>query len=120
MIDLRLDPDTWDLVVDSDLYLVVDQPQVVQHIRQRLQTFLGEWFLDLTVGVPWFQRILGKVQYISTVTTILKATVAETTGVKEVTSFTVAAADAERTLRCTFSCVLTSGETLSDVIEVSA
>lgn len=119
MIDLKLSADHWDLVVDIDLSLVVDQPEVVQHIRQRLQTFLAEWFLDLSVGVPWFQQILGKVQYLSTVTTILKAVVVESPGVKEVTSFTVGEADAERTVRVDFTCILYSGESLNETVEIA-
>lgn len=31
-----------------------------QGIRDRLLLFRGEWFLNLDVGVPWFQRILGQ------------------------------------------------------------
>lgn len=57
----RLDPATWDFVFDAngDLEMVSDGEEVVQHIQQRLRTYLGEWPYDLSVGVPWFQQILG-------------------------------------------------------------
>ena len=41
----------------------VTQPfteNVGQRLRLRLLTFEGEWFLDTTYGVPYFQRILGR------------------------------------------------------------
>ncbi|CUR48502.1 Phage protein [Alloalcanivorax xenomutans] len=31
-----------------------------QGIVHRLRTFLGEYFLDVSDGTPWFQSILGK------------------------------------------------------------
>ena len=31
-----------------------------QAVFHRLRTFLGEYFLDITRGTPWFQGILGK------------------------------------------------------------
>lgn len=103
----------------SDLYLVEDQFECVQHIRQRLQTFLEEWFLDLSVGVPWIQQILGKVQYLSTVETILRAVIADSPGVKEVTSFAVGESDQERTIRVDFTVLLETGP-LSSSVEITA
>jgi hypothetical protein len=38
----------------------INQPEgVAQKVRTRLLLFLKEWFLDQTVGTPWFQQILG-------------------------------------------------------------
>jgi len=36
-----------------------DLPAVAQIIRQMLLLFVGEWYEDLTVGLPLFQEILG-------------------------------------------------------------
>ena len=119
MKDLRLDTDTWDLVVASDIQVVEGYETITQYIRQRLQTFLGEWFLNLSTGVPWFQQILGKVQYLSTVETILKATIADSPGVKEVTSFSIGESDQERTIRVDFTALLEDGESTSDSVELS-
>ena len=48
------------LAADGNLALVNDTLAVGQHVRQRLSTFEGEWFLDTTAGVPWLDEILGK------------------------------------------------------------
>lgn len=57
-IDLELDGDG-DLIVVGDARLTVGPNAVAQGIRRRLQTFRGEWFLDLDFGVPYFQDLLG-------------------------------------------------------------
>lgn len=57
-IDLLLGDDN-DLVVDSDLHLVRGIAGVAQLCRIAVQTFAGEWFLDLDVGVPYWDAIFG-------------------------------------------------------------
>lgn len=59
--DLKLDPDTGDLVVENgDLVLIDDADVVAQMLRLKLRTVLGEWFLDTTSGVDYFRKILRK------------------------------------------------------------
>jgi hypothetical protein len=40
-----------------------DSSETSEHLKQRilitLRTFLGEWFLDANIGVPWLQQIIG-------------------------------------------------------------
>lgn len=43
-----------------NLRLVYDAEAVAQHARQRITFFLGEWFLDKSVGVDWFGRVFGR------------------------------------------------------------
>lgn len=52
--DLLIDPQTRELVVqDGDLVLVRGVEAVRQAIEIRLRTFAGEWFLDLSRGLPY-------------------------------------------------------------------
>lgn len=44
----------------SGLQFVTGNASVGQGVRARLRMFLGESFVDITQGTPWFQRILGK------------------------------------------------------------
>jgi hypothetical protein len=57
-IDFLLD-DNGDLVLTSDLVFSIGINAVAQGIRIRIQTFRGEWFLDLDHGVPYYQDLLG-------------------------------------------------------------
>lgn len=59
---------------------------VAQCCLTRLQLNLGEWFLDLTAGVPWDTQILG-VRTASTRDPVILATVGGTQGVNEIISY---------------------------------
>lgn len=59
-IDLKTDLLTGDLIVTTDIQFSTGLEAVAQGIRQRLLLFAEEWFLNLEVGVPWFQEILGR------------------------------------------------------------
>lgn len=58
-IDLALGDDD-DLLVGTDLSFTTGIGAVVQGCHLRLLLFLGEWFLDLDRGIPYFQEILGQ------------------------------------------------------------
>lgn len=80
-----------DLHLDEtgNLALVRDAEAVGQHVNQRLKTFEGEWFLDTSAGVPWLSEIMGR-QFDSVLAeTVMKAEIAETHGVVEITEFSV-------------------------------
>ena len=57
----KLSP-TGDYVFGGNLLdFYIDTPAAVgQAVQTALLLFLGEWFLDTTVGTPYFQAILGK------------------------------------------------------------
>ena len=114
MIDIKLDPLTWDLAtVDSDLVVARDEDETVQHIRQRLLTFLDEWFLDRSVGVPWLQKILEKQVETTTVETLLQHCIRTSPGVTALTSFGLSEGTGERAIRCDFT--VTIGATATPI-----
>lgn len=60
-LDLGLDAKTHDLVIsDYDLVVIDSAERVAQQIKVQLLTWLGEWFLDTTHGVPYLDYILVK------------------------------------------------------------
>lgn len=80
-----------DLYLDSSgsLAVVRDAEAVGQHVRVRLMTYEGEWFLDRQAGVPWFRDLLGG-QYDSVLAeSVLKAEILDTDGVIDISSFSV-------------------------------
>lgn len=45
----------------GQLNYLVDSPACVgQVVKTSLLLWLGEWYLDTTVGMPWIQGVLGK------------------------------------------------------------
>lgn len=58
---LQLDA-TWDLVLDSNgnmALLTEAQGALAQDAASAIQTWLGEFFWDVTQGVPWLQQLLA-------------------------------------------------------------
>ena len=80
-----------DLYLDENgsLAVVRDTEAVGQHVRQRLMTYLGEWFLDRFVGVPWIRDIVGHGYDPVMAESVLKAEILDTDGVTEINSFSV-------------------------------
>lgn len=90
-LGLGLD-DGHDLHVDGDGNLVVveDTEAVAELTRQHLMTYLGEWFLDTTVGVPWFQRVFVRPFNEMVTEAVIKRAILRTLGVVELMSFEMA------------------------------
>lgn len=106
--------------VAGDLYLGPDgqfaltqtlSEEVAQLLYTRFRFFQGEWFLDQTVGVPWYQSILGQKQSTSVVSQILRNVVATCPGVASVDSFSLVT-QSDRSAVVRFSCTLSDGTVL--------
>lgn len=84
-------PDTNDLYLaeDGQLAVVRDAAAVGQHVRQRLMTFVGEWFLDTTAGVPWLDQIMGRAYDPALAEAVVKAEIIKTDGVTEIVSISI-------------------------------
>jgi hypothetical protein len=59
---LLLDNTNWDLCLDSngDIALTTWPYALAQDVASAIKTFLGEVYYNTTIGVPYFQKILGK------------------------------------------------------------
>ena len=60
MTNIKLNSDNDIAVTGNTLQLVSGQEELTQIAKQRLQTFRGEWFLDTSIGIPYFQTVLEK------------------------------------------------------------
>lgn len=89
-MDLALDPDTHDIMFANGAVFVTQRMAdiVAQRLKITLYTFLGEWFLDTDVGVPYFQQIFGKVRKKSTVDIIFQGIISDDPDVIEILTFT--------------------------------
>lgn len=109
---------------NGQAHLVEDQLAVIQRIKIRLQAFLGDWFLNLQFGLPYFSSILVKNVNEGDIFQIYQDAIATTPGVVSVDELTLTLPTSQvRTLKV-FARVTTtqSVESISfeDVIAVAA
>lgn len=74
---------------DGNLKIVEDAEAVGQHVRQRLMTFEGEWFLDREAGVTWLSEVLGFKYDPIIAEALTKTEILNTDGVTDIESFSV-------------------------------
>lgn len=80
--DIGLNRLTHDLAIDDtdptgiDLVLISNAEGVAQQIKMALLLWAGEWFLDTSVGVPYQSDIFIKNPDLSTIRSLLVATIA--------------------------------------------
>lgn len=127
MVDIALDliPSDEDtskyrdlLVENGDLVLTADAYQsppsyspnpVVQDILQRVRFFAGEWFLDNTQGLPYFQQILVKNPNQYTIDGLFLYTLMNTPGVISVNQYSISINSTTRVLSISFRCTTSTG-----------
>ena len=102
MSDIRLDVNGDIDITNGEVSLTMEIDGIVQHLKQRLRFFYGEWFLDKTKGVPYIQQILKKNPEPVIVDLILKRAILETPGVLELLEFSIEIINAFRELKLEF------------------
>jgi hypothetical protein len=70
--------------VKYQLFIMDTADRVAQQIKINLLSFLGEWFLDTTYGVPYLEKILVKNPRMPVIETILRSHIKSVPDVKKV------------------------------------
>jgi hypothetical protein len=108
-------------VVDAtgalDLELSTGSYEVAQALRQRLRFWLGEWFADPGIGMPYLQRLLGKGVSVGDITSAVRNEVLKDPRVSKV-DWIRASIASNRTATCDFQATLADGTT-TGAIKVS-
>lgn len=89
-MDIFVDPDTGDVVydnADSPPVTTDTRQDVAQRLRIKLQTYLGEWFLNIENGVPYYERVLRKGVRKEDIDVIFQTLIREEDGVLEIVEF---------------------------------
>ena len=96
-MDIRLNNDRTSLDFGDAVFIngplspagITQEPAevVAQRLSIRLKTFLGEWFLDVGYGVPYYQQILAKKTTKVAVDRIFQQQILSERGVRELVSF---------------------------------
>lgn len=105
--ELYLDPLTGDIAIP--IQIVRGEHAVLQRIMVRFRFFLGEWFLDQRLGVPYYRDILKKNPNSILISFIFRQVLLGTPGVASVASFSASLDRATRKLTANFEAVLEDG-----------
>lgn len=103
--DLALDAN-YDLALQGqDLApLLVDVPAIVSDVEATILFMVGEWFVDLSQGIPWFQQVLGqKNPNLAAVQAALFRAIAARQGISQVQSVLVTPNAGARTAEVTWT-----------------
>lgn len=102
--DILLDDITHDLkLARFDLQIVNGMNATKQRIKILLKSFLEEWFLDITNGIPYYEEIFRKRPDGREVENLIKVAIKSVPGVLEILSFDLSYDNAERRLTIDFS-----------------
>jgi hypothetical protein len=83
--DLALSPShDLDLSDAGDASLVDGAERIAQQIKVTLLAFLGEWFLDVSFGIPYVESVLVKGPDRAQLEAIFRAKIADVPGVRTV------------------------------------
>jgi len=109
MTDIKLSADGDLEIVDGDM-VIIDGPEAIrQHLNVRLAFFRGEWFLDPSLGVPYFERVLRKPLRQTVLASVFRDAILETPGVKALDRLEFDVDAATRRLTVSFTAITDSG-----------
>ena len=114
-IDFKLDS-SHDLAIENfDLSLVSGVDQIMQNIDIRMRFFLGEWFLDVNAGLPYYTNVLKKDFEVGLLESSFKAQILGTPGVNNLSEFDLSLVS-PRTLTVTFKASILDEEVSGEII----
>lgn len=115
--DIMMD-DNGDIVLDEEgLHFVSGIPGVIQAVRIRMLFVLGEWFLNLDIGIPYWDKILGDDYNEDRVRSIFTAAILDAPGVVAITTLQLQR-NPDRTLDVTWSATCLFGDTVPDTLNL--
>ena len=113
MSDILLDNTTHDItIIEGNLFLTDGIQAKRQHVKQRLQFFAAEWFLDNSKGIPYIQQVLVKNPNPVIIDSLLKNTIITTPGFRQLDQFELDLQPDTRVLTLTFQAQTEDGPVL--------
>jgi hypothetical protein len=91
---------------------------IAQKIRHTISIFLGEWFMDRAIGIPYIPgEDVEKDMHRRMIETALQVRIGEVEGVEKFLLFTASLDKATRILTVEFIVQIDTGETYGDSVE---
>ncbi len=111
MADLALSTVDDDLLIENDNLSIIDGTAgYEQNLVIRFRFFKGDWFLDLRLGVPYYDDIFLKNPDLILVRTIFREIILETAGTDSIERFDLSVDSATRIMSMSFTSKLITGE----------
>ncbi len=106
--------DDGDLDLTAGLSFTPDlETYVAQRLDENFSFFLGEWFLDLRLGIPYWERIIGAKPDLGLIDTLYRRAALATPGVASVKNLQVSFVGATRKLPVALTVRLVDGGTVT-------
>lgn len=119
MIDIGIDQSNGDISFSSfDFRLVDGVDQISQNLYIRLKFVLGEWFLDINQGVPYYEDIFKKNQNQIIIENVFKQEIVNTRGIEEILFFESDFNREKRIFYVSFRVKTISGDALNQEFEL--
>lgn len=92
-MDIKLNDETGDVLlsttntITTPTFTTTTSENLAQRLKIRLQTFKGEWFLDGTIGIDYFNQIAGKNRSKAAVDAIIQGEILKEQEVLQITAY---------------------------------
>ena len=106
---------TGDLQVTLGEFSLITDPATAcaAKIRNQFRIFLGEWFLDTRIGMPYFQQVFVKNPNLGVLSQLFRGVILNTPGVSAVNSCTVNFNAATRVCSVNFAALFEDGTVIT-------
>lgn len=99
-----------DIIIGRGATRIYGAAQVAQLVKCRLLTLMGEWKLDSSIGLPWFEAIFTKQVRPADIEAAIANIIRGTPGVQQLISIEINADYSVRSLGITFSAISDYGD----------
>lgn len=86
----------------GDLVILTGVEATAQRLRRKLKFFLGEWFLDTRLGIPYFESILVKSPQTNVILSLYRKVITTDEAVVSLSNLALVYDGENRTLAITF------------------
>ena len=101
-MDIKLDEDGDISLVSGDAQTTsIGAEDLAQRLRIRLNTFQGEWFMDNTLGIDWWNRVMGKNRSKMAVDALIQDSILKEPDALQIVSYT-SSISTDRKFSCSF------------------
>ena len=118
-ISLTVDPETNDIFLSESGNLPFSTTVAqcaAMRLKAKLHTFKGEWFLDYTKGVEYFDDVLVKSPNLQIVERVLRTAIEEDEDVREILAYSQEFDQKSRVLSVKFKARLQDGSVIEEEV----